>query len=276
MFKPYADILAGELAYSGSSAEFKQDPVAIGAVGGSGTRVVADFLERAGIVMATPMNKSLDAMEWPPMDKILAPELLSRFPREQLLSNAFNGLERLLLLRQMNLDRLGRGGWKVPGTHLWLEELADYFPALQYVHLIRNGLDMAYSPNRQQAQRWAHEVDPALETDPNREPSPAATLEYWLSANERAIQVGRDRLGDRFLLLRFEGLVAEPRDQIDRLMDFLGLEPSPAEREQMAATIRRPATVGRYSRFPWREHFSPAQLQRLAALGYHPAEERAP
>lgn len=272
MFKPYADILAGELPYAGDSAEFMPDPVAIGAVGGSGTRVVADLVERAGIIMATPMNKSRDAMEWPPLDRILGPELRARFSRQQLLSNAFNGLERLLLLRQKKLGRLGRGGWKVPGTHLWLEELCDYFPRLQYIHVIRNGLDMAYSPNRQQARRWAHRVDLELSTVPGEEPLPAEALEYWLTANERALRIGRERLGDRFLLLRFEDLLAHPKKQVARLIDFLGAGSSGDTQDEMAGTIRRPGTVDRYRRQPWRQHFSTVQLRRLEALGYDPAE----
>lgn len=272
MFKPYADILAGELHYCGNTAEFMQDPVAIGAVGGSGTRVIADLVERGGIIMATPMNRSRDAMEWPPLDRILAPGLLARFSREQLLSNAFNGLERLLLLRQMRLDRRGRGGWKVPGTHLWLDELCDYFPRLQYVHLIRNGLDMAYSPNRQQARRWAHRINLELDVAPEEEPPPPAVLEYWLTANERAISIGRKRLGDRFLLLRFEDLLGDPKKEITRLMDFIGARPAGEQLDEMAGTVHRPRTVDRYRRQPWREHFSTGQLRRLEALGYHPQE----
>jgi hypothetical protein len=270
MFRPYADILAGRLAYAGSAAEFLPDPVAVGAVGGSGTRVIAQLLSRAGIIMATPMNVSQDALEWPPLEQILAPEMLKRFPRASLLANAFNGLERLLLLRQAKLGLCGRGGWKVPGTHLWLEELADYFPQMQYVHLIRHGLDMAFSPNTQQARRWGHRVNPDLAMDPTREPSPGQALEYWLAANERALEIGRRRLGARFLLLRYEQLVARPREQLARLLAFLHLEAEESQLEDMAAMIRRPASVDRFRNQSWQTQVSREQLQRLQALGYTP------
>ncbi len=167
MLAPYARILDGNLSSADQHARHIPDPVAIGAVGGSGTRLMARTLEAMGVAMATPVNSAGDALEWPPMRRLLSDSMLARFPREHILNNAFSGLEQLLALRRHNLGLSGRSGWKVPTTHLWLAELAQFFPGMQYIHLIRNGLDMAYSGNQRQAQHWASSqaVELTLDSD---------------------------------------------------------------------------------------------------------------
>jgi hypothetical protein len=42
-------------------------PLVIGATGGSGTRVVAAIVRRAGYFIGTNLNNSLDSMEFPTM-----------------------------------------------------------------------------------------------------------------------------------------------------------------------------------------------------------------
>ena len=49
---------------------------------------------------------------------------------------------------------LTRWGWKEPNTHVILERMLNSFPQLKYIHVMRNGLDMAYSSNQQQLLLW--------------------------------------------------------------------------------------------------------------------------
>lgn len=268
MLAPYATILDGKLDPSLEGARHITDPIAVGAVGGSGTRLIARILETLGVAMATPINDASDALEWPPMRRLLSAPMLDRFPRDTILRNAFGALERLLALRRHNLGLQGRTGWKVPSTHVWLAELAQFFPNMQYVHLLRNGLDMAYSGNQRQAQHWARSQAVTLELDEEGRISPGSMLEYWLSANEAALASGNQLLGKRMRVIRFEALCRQPQQVIRELADFLSIPLDNATAEQLASGIHVPASVDRYLHRDWQNDFTPAQLSRLNKLGY--------
>src|SRR5262249_24496407 len=47
-----------------------------------------------------------------------------------------------------------RWGWKEPNTHVFLDRLQTAFPEMKYIHVMRNGLDMAYSENQNQLKLW--------------------------------------------------------------------------------------------------------------------------
>lgn len=263
-------MLEGNLDVSIRQAQHIPDPISVGAVGGSGTRLVAEILTAMGVAMATPINEASDALEWPPMRDLLSDPMLAKFTREHILYNAFSGLERLLALRKHNLGLTGRSGWKVPTTHLWIAELAHFFPKLQYVHLLRNGLDMAYSGNQRQAQQWATAQDVVLDRDEAGKVCPGSMLEYWLSSNEAGLNTGAQCLGPRMHVIRFEALCADPEEQIEELARFLGIPVSRDVVQALAGNIHVPASQGRYLQQDWRNDFTADQLQRLGKLGYQP------
>ncbi|MBI4259891.1 MAG: sulfotransferase, partial [Actinobacteria bacterium] len=114
-------------------------------------------------------------------------------------------------------------GWKEPSTHLVLEALHAHFGwRIRYVHVMRHGLDVAAGARPGEVDPWAR----AIGEDPGAEPIPfpLAALRYWTAANERAIRLGRELLGDRFLLVRLEDLCASPRESVEELLAFAGVE----------------------------------------------------
>lgn len=272
MLKPYADLIDGEFHYQGTQAEYVPDPIAVGAVGGSGTRVIAGILADVGVAMGAPHNVSNDAVEWPPLEKLLRPAMLTRYPRETVLRNAFNLFEKMLYLRRDSLGLSGRIGWKVPGTHLWLEDLAAFFPRMQYVHIIRHGLDMAYSGNQRQLRMWGHLLGMQVNFDEGSRATPGDALEFWLRANEATVERADRLLNGRFLLLRFEELCDRPARELGRLFDFLGMRVDGDQMTELAAQIHSPDSRNRYQHRPWRSDFSAQQLERLEALGYRAQE----
>ena len=269
MFKPYASLLEGKIAHEARQAVLLDNPIAVGAVGGSGTRILAQILAEAGVAMATPSNDAHDALEWPPMHPIIHTDKLQSMPLETRLRAAFWGLEFLLLKRREQLGLSGRTGWKVPATHLWLRELADYFPAIQYIHIIRNGLDMAYSGNQRQLSMWGEYVGLHTQFDDTGRAAAGDAMEYWLIANEKAMEVGAPLEG-QFLLVRYEALCQAPDSELERIFSFLELDIDVAERAALADRIRPPATLNRFRHHKWRDDFTQVQLQRLEALGYRP------
>ena len=268
MLAAYEKILTDGLQPTGTVAENLLNPIGIGAVGGSGTRLLAAILSASGIAMASPLNKAGDALEWPPYRQLLSPSMLERFSRQDILDNTYHAFESLLLQRRENLALDGRAGWKVPGTFHWLKELAVYFPQLQYIHLIRHGLDMAYSGNQNQIANWAQTLGVTVEYMDGDKIRPRSKLEYWLCANERANALARDHLPEGMLVIRFEDLCQHPRTEIERLFNFLELDCTPQHIDNMAAMAKPPASIGRYKDEPWREEFSEDQLTRLEQLNY--------
>lgn len=268
MFDDYRELLGGVPGEVPNTAQMHPDPVAIGGVGGSGTRVLAELLGASSLAMASPVNRALDAYEWPPLG--LLSESCNKVDRDRTLAAALHVFERLLDERRARLNKSGRVAWKVPGTFLWLRHLSSYFPDMQYIHLIRNGLDMAYSRNQRQARRHGRELGVDLEFRDGRRLAPASVLDYWLAGNEQAIREGEALLGSRFLLLRFEDLCSAPVVTLQCLEEFLDLPLLDALPESLLEQISTPPTVDRYLERNWQTDFSSQQLERVGRLGYRP------
>lgn len=270
MLPAYQEIMEGRLAQGPSQASELTDPIGVGAVGGSATRLLQQILADAGVAMASPLNRAGDAYEWPPWRKLLHPDMIARHGREALVCNTLQAFERLLLQRRTNLGLTGRAGWKVPGTFHWLAELGGFFPGFQYLHLVRHGLDMAYSGNQNQARNWAGRLGLELRLQDEGRVHPQSMLEYWLTANEKALEDAGRHLPGRLLVVRFEDLCHTPLAELDRILSFLDLQLPAASREALAGLVRTPASAGRYRQRDWRGDFTAQQLERLAALGYTP------
>jgi hypothetical protein len=89
-----------------------------------------------------------------------------------------------------------------PNMHL----LYQYFPNSKFIHIIRDGRDVAIS-NRQQV--WGQS-------------SLSLIIEDWKQVVSCTRKVGAV-LGDKYLELRFEDLITTPKDTLTRVLDFLNL-----------------------------------------------------
>jgi len=141
---------------------------------------------------------------------------------------------------------------------------------LRYVHVIRNGLHMAHSRNQLQVIRWG----PIFGVPDGRSaPGPATSLDYWIRANEAAIEQGRALHQGGFLLLNFDDLCAAPEREIARFVGFLGLDP-PEHVLHDLASIPRPSTTGSPAGSDLAEVFGQDRLTRVRALGFPVGESR--
>ena len=139
-------------------AGFTTPPVVVGGVGGSGTRVVAEMLEALGIFMGDDLNDAHDNMTLARVfgsirDRIqaLGPVGAAAAAVAATLDDLAGAMHRAYLAQH---DRRAGWGWKVPGNHFILDHLAAAFPGLDYVHVIRHGIDMAFSANQNQVRDW--------------------------------------------------------------------------------------------------------------------------
>lgn len=170
---------------------------------------------------------------------------------------------RALIESGMPNPLLYRGwGWKVPPNFFILEHLHDHFAGMRYIHVIRNGLDMAFSQNQNQLSRWGFYFD----IDADKMSLPQASLKYWIAANRFAIELGQRLLHSRFHLLSFDELCTEPARVVAELAVFLGIRDM-GDLEPLIAGIRRPDSLGRYKSQDI-GIFSKADIDAVAGLGF--------
>ena len=277
-------------------------PLVIGGVGGSGTRVVAEMARRLGVSLGEDCNRSVDTLSATLL--LRRPAWYDEQVRDggagfatafAILEGALRGrlamtpgvrvflagaaadlagggpgptwaaerVARLVGSGTSGRDP-GRWGWKEPNSHIYLEALHHHFgDRLRYVHVLRNGLDMAFSDNQWQVRTWGR----LFGVEAGEVVSPNASLDYWIRANRRALDLGATLPGGTFLRLDFDALCADPVAGLDRLVGFLGVEPGPEVLAELAAMPERPASTGRWRRADGAA-FTDRQLAEVAALGF--------
>jgi len=170
-----------------------------------------------------------------------------------------------------------RWGDKTPIYTSYIGLLARIFPEARFVHLIRDGRDVALSMVNKWGSQEFH-IDAYF------------AARSWVRRIRHARAASAQLLPGRYYELRYDALVAAPEHELRALCDFLGepYVPEMATPHRLArqdippdgfhAPIRRPPgpqSVGR-----WRREMSPADarlVQRvagslLAELGYEPTD----
>lgn len=263
-------------------------PIAIGGVGGSGTRVVAELVGNLGIHMGTDLNDALDTLwftllfkrsevpdcpegDFDALTDVFVAGLTQGAPLLPVAESLVYSLAvhdrpqhpaRWLQARAASLIEASRQpaqgrswGWKEPNTHIVIERLWQRLPGLRYIHVVRNGVQMATSSNQNQLRLWGPRV--LGEDGPA---TPRRSLAYWCRVHRR-LQDLLARNPDRMLWLDFDRLCRDPEGTAAQLGRFLGyrtedvfaalppLKP-PAQRESCAGD------------------FDSSDLAYVASLGY--------
>ena len=275
-------------------------PIAIGGVGGSGTRVVAHLMQELGFDMGKDLNHSLDDLcftalfkrkaLWPIEDNIS--ELLQVLPiyltargrpTPQDISLKSHQKRANSLLEKLEVERgwqedgavtdrrdaltgIGgestRWGWKEPNTHIVLPFLFQALPNMKYMHVIRNGLDMAYSANQNQLNLWG-EVLLGRPVD-NRIPSDA--LDYWCRVHERLLSFVPDA-SERILIIRFESLLQRPDSVLEKMSEFIDLKITSETLARWQKALSVPPSLGRHTAEPSLS-IDDEQSELLSQFGY--------
>jgi GT2 family glycosyltransferase len=205
------------------------EPGVIGATGGSGTRVLAEIVQRAGMFVGSDLNRSLDALDFA--------AFFDRWVGRELTPGTAADL-RSLVNRQHAEARGRPWGWKEPRSVYLLPFLAAELPGLRFLHLVRDGRDMALSDNQVQLRKHGDAVLGASE-----EAEALRSIALWREVNLRAADFGEQELGERYLRIRFEDLCEQPAVVAARVLRFFGLE---GDAQQAANEVQAPATLGRW------------------------------
>ena len=274
-------------------------PVAIGGIGGSGTRVIAQLLIELGFDMGSDLNDSLDDLGftalfkrldlWPidanlrALEEALAVYITSRgcltpptitaeahqVRAERLLTHIGKTSQWLeagtLHDRVKKLAHIESGqtrwGWKEPNTLILLPYLMAALPQLKYIHMLRDGRDMAYSQNKNQLQLWGNSVL-GRPVDIN---CPQDALDYWCEAHRRLVSV-MDKYGHRILLIRLESCIEDTSATITRVMNFLDVKHH-GSLEELSQIVSKPQSLRRYRAKPSLT-LNQDQIELFQRLGY--------
>lgn len=282
-----------------ADGDLPPDPVVIGGLGGSGTRVPARILEAFGFYLGEQRNPADDNQWWirlfsepdwiaglgsPPdpayrrrltcfADAMAGRSSVRNLPT--ILLAEWNGIRQhpglawtglsMLTSRGYDASRHAGWSWKAPSTTLQIRHLASQIPDLRYVHMIRHGLDIAVKP-KNYPEAWLDRIGDEIDPDA---PLAWRSLRTWLAVNEDVIGFLEAELPDQHLIVRFEELCHEPRKQVERLASFLDLELDEATLTEAAEIPKPPGSIGRHADAD-PALFDEADLERLAALGYEP------
>lgn len=220
-------------------------PLVIGATGGSGTRVVARIARHAGYDLGTYLNEAGDALAF----QSFFDTWTNRFVRA-----GFSMMDRARMEKDFegalskHLSGLtgSRWGWKAPRSIYWLPFLHRRFPELKFVHIVRDGRDMAFSNNQNQVRKHGGAVLNPLERLIN--PLPVRSIVVWDRVNERTAEFGETTLGGNYHLVHFEDLCRNPIEATMGLLRFLGAD---LEARSIAGLeVSPPTTLGRWKSAP--------------------------
>lgn len=235
-------------------------PVVIGGSGGSGTRMIALSCKVAGYDLGARLNDSYDALDFAKFyDDWVNPYLLgssSAMPPEQTYKMR-REFDACLSRFMSSIKDPGQWGFKNPRSMLVLPFLDSVFSALRFVHVVRDGRDMAYSKNQHQLEKHG---DAVSTPEDQRLSPPQQSIAFWSRTNMLVARYGEEVMGGRYFRCRFEDLCLEPETSLERLADFLR-----ADFENPQQVIDRlivPKSIGR-----WKEAAADDRAQ-LAKIGH--------
>jgi len=279
-----------------------QISVAIGGVGGSGTRLIADMLMRCEYYIGGSLNRAHDNLWFTLLFK--RPGWFKQLPSEKEIASTINlfvramttglsentsesetnyiwkiareledvgfrtGVDRttakqLVNSRSANFNYYAGWGWKEPNTHIFLPQIAATIPTMKYVHVIRNGLDMAAGNNQQQLHNWGKFIGVPAE---NSMSLASRSLEFWIAANRRAIDICERQFHERYHIINYDEFCKNPYEGVERFAEFLGVT-MPDKKMEALAQLVSPKTIGRRRRHTT-GMFSETQVEAVREFGF--------
>lgn len=182
---------------------------------------------------------------------------------------------------------------KTPRNCFLIDFLAQTFPDAKFIHIIRDGRDVALSLSKKPwflaSQANSGLFEPGgypygnysqfwVEADRREEFEATSDIHrciwVWKRFTETALKETSNLLGSRYLVLRYENLVFNPLEETNQILDFLNVDSDQSQNQfyQAVKAVKTSSISG------WKREFSPEQLQiieqeaglLLKELGYCP------
>jgi hypothetical protein len=226
----------------------RPSPLVIGGIGGSGTRAVLLLARGAGRYMGENLNEAGDALAFYEFaDRWLGPYHATRVAergfgdRAQLVADLHRCVDR----HRAPADRGKPWGWKQPRSIYFLPLLHEELPQLRFIHVVRDGRDIALGP---QAMGVLDRAERAVLPDEVRRdaPVPMRLIELWSRVNALAADYGESSMGPAYLRVRFEDLCRTPEVVIASICEFEQAALGRDAIARLAKQVRRPSSIGRW------------------------------
>jgi hypothetical protein len=162
-------------------------------------------------------------------------------------------------LFEKNAQGEGKSRWgdKTPYYVMHIPKLIEWFPDAQIVHLIRDGRDVALSLFGRQHDFSVYNTYFAAE--------------YWESYLEKGRAFGAQLPSDQYMELRYEDLLAQPEDSMQRICAFLGETYSPelfavesVDDPGKTPLVHEPLKADNAGK--WRSKMTPAQIRAFESV----------
>lgn len=198
-------------------------PLIVGGTGGSGTRLVAQMLQSVGVQLGSDLNSALDAVAFLGIyEKHIGPWLTRNNWRPEVFDE---DLKRALDRHRSGINPSGPWGWKNPRSIYLLPLWEAFIPGFRFIHVIRDGLTMADSPNQNQLRKHGPQV---LDAETEVLPTSWQSLLLWARVNASAADFGEMEMDpDRYYRIRYEDATRQPLIELQQLARWLRL-PEPA------------------------------------------------
>src|SRR5204862_950153 len=208
-------------------------PLVIGATGGSGTRVIARIAKLAGYNLGNKLNSAEDALEFYSFHDRWINRFVSAQRRREKVTHWQSARMKkdfhAALARHLPaVERRGtRWGWKAPRSIYLLPFLHAQFAELKFIHVLRDGRDMALSQNQNQIRKHGPAVLRWRERLFRSQPERSVLL--WERVNSQAADYGESSVRENYLRVRFEDLCAKPLETTVQILNFLEamIDPEP-------------------------------------------------
>lgn len=283
--------------------QYTAPSISIGALGGSGTRMVAQLFRHAGVFMGHQLNMALDNLDFTQFVLARSPIAQQSYTQfaEYTSQARLTGSQRIYLwhsaiaawrltypytrhhdahwrwhlrtfIRQQYRDIWHPApvppywGWKEPNTHIILPDLLETFPTLQYIHIIRHGLDMAFSSNRNQLWRWGADFGITVSPTDSEQLIAMAQLEYWIKTTER-IEALQQHYPGRIAIYRLDDFWETPVQTINACFDHARVPLTAAMLDTLITIPQPPSDPHRYRQYKL-SMFTRTQLDAVTSRNF--------
>ena len=243
----------------------------------SGSRILACLLKASGVFMGSDLNESEDAHD---MLRLVRPLVEGHYPDYATLLRegdpAIGKLVDAVLAHHLhNRPPDALWGWKLCETLYIVPVLHRLFPKATYLHLIRDGRDVAFSDHVAPEEPFWRKVyfdtdrieswqgRGLLHRDYTRRPH-VYNARHWVNSVTVARHYGA-MVGERYLEIHYEDLVNAPAITARRILRHIGISSNETIIADFSSSVTRQA-IGKYRRY------RPA-LQREALAVLHPTLE---
>jgi len=252
----------------------------------SGSRVLAELMAAGGIFMGAHCNESSDSLDMLDLVTLLVDKYYPDYsalwdpnsPRDEELTNLVRrSFERHL--EGFDRDGAKPWGWKLCETTYILPVLDYCFPNAKFIHLIRDGRDVAFCDHHGPSDSWWRKIyfntdrirtfhGMRLTGPAYRRRSPVFNALHWVNS----VTVGRNfgmMLRERYREVRYEELCGNFGPVARRVLDFAGAPDPEAALRRMEPNIHA-TSIGKFSRQSRRHQRQVIEIMKplLLSLGY--------